>query len=155
MTNKAKELFGFPDSPWSDFWLHNKVDPDWHTNKIGDPITENMQFILHLHGPYLGDELHWGSTGSHRFDVWKIDQDMYEIMDLESEFEPIKIQTRWLETPKFNMSTWYAKQIAQKQGIQFKHMPFKYVNAPIGDSYLLGLRTALASGNCAYPELQS
>ncbi|KAL0061538.1 hypothetical protein AAF712_011625 [Marasmius tenuissimus] len=153
MADEAKDLFGFPDSPWSDFWMKDTVDPDWHTNEIGDSIAENAQFVLHLHGPYPGDELRWGATESHRIDVWKIDEGTYEITDLESEFEPIKIPKYLLEIPSFNLSTWYAKQLAQRRGIQFKYTSFKYVSAPIGDSYMLGLRTTLAGGIRAYPKL--
>ncbi|KAK7024287.1 hypothetical protein VNI00_016411 [Paramarasmius palmivorus] len=149
--SQAKQVYGYPDSPWSDFFLHGKVDEDWHPSVISDPLADAAQFILHDFAPFPGDEDRWGMTSSYRIDVWKVDDEFYEINDFGSEYEPIRVPKHLLETPGFQLATWYAKRLAEKRGIDFKFTGFKGLVNRMGDAYAQGLQYVLAAGIRAYP----
>uniref|UniRef100_A0A0W0FM94 Uncharacterized protein n=2 Tax=Moniliophthora roreri TaxID=221103 RepID=A0A0W0FM94_MONRR len=148
----AKEKFGYPDSPWSDFFLHGEVDDSWHPASLGDPLSEAAQFILHEFAPYPGDEDRWGSTSAFRIDVFKINENFYEINDFESEFTPVRVPRHLLENSDFQLATWYAKYLAKARGISYRHTRFKGLENHIGDVYEQGLTLNLTMGIRTYPE---
>ncbi|KAL0569831.1 hypothetical protein V5O48_012130 [Marasmius crinis-equi] len=54
--DETKMVFGYPDSPVSDFFRYGKIREDWFSGTIGDPIADIAQFRLHKSAPYPRDE---------------------------------------------------------------------------------------------------
>ncbi|KAK7025593.1 hypothetical protein VNI00_015886 [Paramarasmius palmivorus] len=152
--NEAKNEFGYPDSPWSDFHLHGKIDPTWRPPCMGDVISEAAQFVLHHYAPYPGDDFYWGSTTSFRFDVVPVNEEFYQINDFESRHEAVLVPTDLLLTPGFQLATWYAKRRADACGITYVDSGFKGLVNRMGDVYAQGLTLRLAQGIQSYPTPQ-
>ncbi|ESK81295.1 hypothetical protein Moror_12141 [Moniliophthora roreri MCA 2997] len=136
--NMVKEKFGYLDSPWLDFFLHGEVDNFWHPASLGDPLSEAAQFILHEFTPYPGDEDRWGSTLAFHIDVFKINENFYEINDFESEFAPVQVPRHLLENSDFQLTTCYTR--------------FKGLENHISNVYEQGLTLNLTMGIRTYPE---
>ncbi|KAJ3851616.1 hypothetical protein EV368DRAFT_65609 [Lentinula lateritia] len=109
----AKQVFGYPDTPWSDFFLHKMLEPGgWWPRSIDDWISIAARFVLNHDGPCPGDETWWGAETSYRFHVYRLDENTYAISDLESAYGELTIATEKLLDPTFKLSAWYAEQRA-------------------------------------------
>ncbi|KAK0473606.1 hypothetical protein IW261DRAFT_1423527 [Armillaria novae-zelandiae] len=86
--NNAKEVFGYLDTDYSNFMIHQRMDPNWVPRSIGDLYQYAAEFCLNHDRPYPGDELCWGVEGSHRFSVFRLSQGTFAIADMESEHVP-------------------------------------------------------------------
>ncbi|KAK1221913.1 hypothetical protein PQX77_015260 [Marasmius sp. AFHP31] len=155
--DEAKLYFGYPDSPWSDFYVQKRIDPSFCPDMIGNWYTEAAEFILEHHAPYPGDESRWGSTSSHRINVFQLDAEMFEINDLESEQGPILLPADLMLNLEFQLAAWYAKRRAEEQGLPWNNYPEFHGchNSKVGDPYLKGIKLVLSHGVPRFPESEN
>ncbi|THU77148.1 hypothetical protein K435DRAFT_576666, partial [Dendrothele bispora CBS 962.96] len=78
---------------------------------MGDVIGLAATYVLNHFAPYPGDELRWGSETSHRFVVFKKDDDHYAIDDDAYREFTVRIPRRLLLNRYFNLPDWYNKHI--------------------------------------------
>ncbi|KAL0562615.1 hypothetical protein V5O48_019469, partial [Marasmius crinis-equi] len=102
--DEAKVHFGYPTSHWSEFFLEDRVDPTFIPRTTGNLYAEAAEFILEHHAPYPGDESRWGATSSHRINVFQLDEETFEICDLESEQGSILLPAKLLYNPHFQLA---------------------------------------------------
>ncbi|KAJ4487502.1 hypothetical protein C8R41DRAFT_411907 [Lentinula lateritia] len=82
----AKDVFGYPNTTWSDFFLHKTIDHGWWPASIDNWMCLAMSFLLNHDAPYPADELWWGAEDSYRFHVNELDDNTYGIEDDNSDY---------------------------------------------------------------------
>ncbi|PBK82150.1 hypothetical protein ARMGADRAFT_1090693 [Armillaria gallica] len=58
---------------------------------------------LNHDAPYPGDELRWGAVSSHRFGVFRLNEDTFTVADTESGHGELTISASLLQNPKFHI----------------------------------------------------
>ncbi|KAK1217346.1 hypothetical protein PQX77_020007 [Marasmius sp. AFHP31] len=150
--DQAKETYGYPESHWSDFYIEHRLDPTYEPEMVGNLVTEAAEYILEHFAPYPGDEYRWGCTDQYRINVFQLDENNYEISDLQSEQGPVVLPACLLHNPKFRLAAWYAKRRAEEQGLDFDKDEWNSKPCAIGDPYLNGIGLILAHGTDRLPE---
>ncbi|KAJ3808538.1 hypothetical protein F5876DRAFT_67184 [Lentinula aff. lateritia] len=147
----AKDIFGYPNTMWSDFFLHKTIDHGWWPASIDNWMCLAMSFLLNHDAPYPADELWWGAEDSYRFHVNELDDNTYGIEDDNSDYGELTISRTLLLDPSFKLSAWYAQQRAEWLGHLFDHVHWRHRSKPIGDVYKQGLKFVLTHGIPAFP----
>ncbi len=94
--DNAKEVFGYPETDYTNFILQWEVDSKWRPNKIGDLYQYAAKMSLNHDAPYPGDKLRWGAISSHCFGVFRLNKEMFTIADTESEHGELTISASLL-----------------------------------------------------------
>ncbi|KAF5335014.1 hypothetical protein D9758_016184 [Tetrapyrgos nigripes] len=150
--SEAKEVFGYPDTDYSNFFLHGKIDSEWRVDEVGDMIAAAARHILHHFAPYPGDEYRWGSHQSDRIQVYRYSDEFYSIDDIESEQGVTLVPIHLLLNEKFQLASWYAKARAKQQALPYDKAKWSSRDNSIGDVFANGLRFWLSLGEHRYPE---
>ncbi|KAJ3925287.1 MAG: hypothetical protein NXY57DRAFT_968079 [Lentinula lateritia] len=147
----AKDIFGYPNTTWSDFFLHKTIDHGWWPASIDNWMCLAMSFLLNHDAPYPADELWWGAEDSYQFHVNELDDNTYGIEDDNSDYGELTISRTLLLDPSFKFSAWYAQQQAEWLGHLFDHEHWRHRSKPIDDVYKQGLKFVLTHGIPAFP----
>ncbi|KIK57611.1 hypothetical protein GYMLUDRAFT_246952 [Collybiopsis luxurians FD-317 M1] len=149
----AKDIFGYPETLFSDFMLHHKVKPGWWPSSIDNVISMVAQFALNHDTPYPGDGDCWGAETSYRFVVNKLNESTYYITDCEAEsiYGELQIPKELLLQPKFKLGAWYAKKCAMLLNLPFDHKAWDKARE-IGNVFADGMKFVLTCGIPAYPK---
>ncbi|KAF5389601.1 hypothetical protein D9757_004239 [Collybiopsis confluens] len=139
----AKEVSGYPDSPWSDFYLKRKLQSNWWPKAIGDFMAQATEFALNKNTPYPGDDNYWGAESSYRFNVDKTDESTYTIYDEESQYGGLPISVKNLLNPDFKPALWYAEHRAELLGCEFDAQFWNEKASAIGDAIGYGMKLVL------------
>ncbi|KAK0474902.1 hypothetical protein IW261DRAFT_1648893 [Armillaria novae-zelandiae] len=153
-TDDAKEVFGYPETGYSNFVLYHKTDLCWRPTSIGDFYQYAAEMCLNHDAPYPGDELRWGAVSSHRFGVFRLNNDSFTIVDTESEHGELTISASLLRNPKFHIGAWYAKQCSKLLARSFDSTDWFNKSSELGDALTQGLHFVLSHGTSLYPNLK-
>ncbi|KAF5388802.1 hypothetical protein D9757_005699 [Collybiopsis confluens] len=148
----AKEVSGYPDSPWSDFYLKCKLQSNWWPKAIGDFMAQATEFALNKNTPYPGDDNYWGAESSYRFNVDKTDESTYTVYDEESQYGGLPISVKNLLNPDFKPALWYAEHRAELLGCEFDAQFWNEKASAIGDAIGYGMKLVLTHGISQYPK---